>query len=178
MTGPALPAGAFPAFNAETVDDDAVILITITDTTLVDPLLLSSHPSTRISVDPLSYGTISNGDTYEWALLDVPLPDDRDDGGPRKANVTIDNVTEDRATIFRNVTDAARVTIAVVLASAPDDTIQTVTNLRIVGRSYTAQSVTLELSAQAAGISGLDPAQVEPWPAMRQTWQRAPGLHR
>lgn len=177
MTRPAIPSAFFPAFGAEGVDDDAVVLITITDTTLVEPLRLSSHPTTRLSVDPLAYGTVSGGETYEWAMLAPMLPDDAEDG-PRKATIQIENVTADRATALRGLTEAARVTIAVALASAPDEIVQKVNALRVVSRSYDAQSVSLGLSAQSAGISGLDPSQVEPWPAMRQTWNRAPGLHR
>lgn len=177
MPRPATPPAFFPASGAEGVDDDAVVLITITDTTLAQPLRLSSHPTTRISVDPLAYGTVSGGETYEWAMLGTALPDDSE-SGPRKATITIENITTDRATLLRGLTEAARVTISAALASAPDEIVQTVTALRIVSRSYDAQSVSLGLSAQAAGISGLNPAQIEPWPAMRQTWNRAPGLHR
>lgn len=164
-----------PLLNAERLADEIALLVTITDASLAAPLRYTSSAAERLSVEPLVYGLRAGGHVYRYALREALLPDEGDDNA-HETSITIDNVVEDAAPALRALSPDARVAIALVLVAQPEAPVIAMTGLRIVGRSYAAESVTLEVSRHGGGAGGADSA--EPLSGERQTRRTAPGLFR
>lgn len=172
-----IPDSATTALNSEALADELVTLVTITDpATLAAPLRYGSSAAMRLSVEPLTYGIVSLGETYRHALRPTLIPDDSEDAA-QGTTIAIDNVVEDAKAAIAGLSGAARVAIALVLASVPDTQFAAVSDLRIVDRSYDREAVTIEVSRQAANQPGGADA-LEPLSGERQTRLKAPGLHR
>jgi hypothetical protein len=60
------------AANAEHASEVPVALVTITHPGLDAPVRLSSDPTSRLSADPLRYGTYHRGDVYEFVCAAPP----------------------------------------------------------------------------------------------------------
>ena len=157
------------AFNAETTDDEPIVLVELTPDG-GDTEYLSSHPTERLSSDPLRYGTISNEQEYQFVLMSMAWPDDQE-GNPPKTALVFENVTEDMAAVARGVTPGtqADVVMKLVLSSDPDEVEETYA-MKATGATYNAQQVSLEVSRE--------PIEMEPWPAQRMTKERYPGQFR
>jgi hypothetical protein len=162
-----LPLSVLQAINAGVTEDFVITLVTITHAALSGAIRLSSDPTKRISVDPLRYGTISGGLTYDFVLMAVSLPDDRM-GSPAAVTLTFENVAADMAKVIRAALSPARIDIKCVLASDPDVVEEQWLNLLGVQGDYDSSRITYEVSRQA--ISN------EPWPAHRMTRNRFPRL--
>jgi hypothetical protein len=156
------------AFGEQT-GEVPVVLATITHPDLVAPVRLSSDPTVRLSVEPLRYGTISNGETYEFVMMSAVLPDQIRGQSPR-ASLVFENVAADSAKILRSITSPARISIDLVLASSPDVVEESDTDLLATRGGYDADRITLDISRE--------PFTAEPWPSGRMTQARFPGLHR
>lgn len=162
------------AQDAATSDEVEVLLVRITHPDLDEPLRLSSDPTTRISTDPLAYGTVSRwgapaGAVHWFVLASTMLPDDTDDA-PAAATLILEAVDRDMATILRSTTIRATVAMAVVLASSPDVVEAEWTELQLVSAEGDAGEIRLSISR--------DPITSEPWPSRRMTRTAFPGLHR
>jgi hypothetical protein len=97
-----------------------IFLLTITHEDLDEVIYLTTDPTERLSDSPLSYGTVSRGNTYLYAGIDVTIPDDQDKSPP-SSKLTIENVSRDLVALARSINSPAQVQIEAVLASAPDD---------------------------------------------------------
>ena len=82
------PQGLFAQESGEI----PIFLLTITHPDLIDPVYLSTDATTRLTTDPLTYGTISRSVTYLYAASTVTLPDERDKSPPA-CKLTIENIT-------------------------------------------------------------------------------------
>lgn len=152
--------------------DLEVVLIHISHNDLDSPVRLSTDPTTRLSVEPLAYGTRStwrttDGSPFLFVLASALLPDDQDDAPPT-ATLIIDGVANEITEILRSTRKRASVRMAVVLASSPDHVEAEFTGLELVGVDGGGSQVTLHLSGEAYHL--------EPWPAARMTKARFPGL--
>lgn len=154
---------------SESTGEVAVVLATITHPDLAAPVRLSSDPTKRLSVEPLKYGTVSNGETYEFVMMNAVLPDQIRGQSPRTALV-FENVAADSAKLLRSITSPARISIDLVLASSPDVIEERYSDLMATRGSYDADKITLDISRE--------PFTAEPWPSGRMTQARFPGLHR
>lgn len=96
-----------------------IFLLTITHPKLDAPIYLSTDATTRLTTDPLTYGTLSRGTTFLYAGIDVTLPDEQDKTPPA-SKLTIQNVTRDLIPLARSVSSPPSVQIEAILASAPD----------------------------------------------------------
>jgi hypothetical protein len=163
-----LPLSVRASINAEATDDLVITLVTITHPDLADAIRLSSDPTHRISVNPLVYGTVSEGLVYEFVLMGVSMPDDRM-GSPASVTLAFENVAADMAKVIRAAITPASVNIKCVLASAPNLVEEEWSNLLGVQGNYDASRISYEVSRQA--ISN------EPWPAHRMTQNRFPRLY-
>jgi hypothetical protein len=166
------------AAYAETVADDIAWLVTIRGAGLGTPLRLTDHSAERVAMidDQPRYGIKAGGLIYDHAIVGLAGPDDREKT-PLATSLVINNIgAEDYAGQIRRLGPTARVDIALVLASRPTEPFRKVLGLRIVGRSYDEETVTIDLSRDAAGMDGGD--ELEPLIAHRQTWELSPGLHR
>lgn len=154
--------------NAGATDQVPIMLVTITNAGLADPVYLSSDPTQRMSADPLAYGTVSNGITYPFVIMSAILPDDQD-ASPPKTTLVFENVDRDMAAALRATTAPATIEIAVVLSGTPDVVEAHFTKLRGVQGTYDANQVSYDISRE--------PFTSEPMPAGRMTASRFPGLH-
>ncbi|WP_126975032.1 hypothetical protein [Frigidibacter oleivorans] len=156
--------------------DVEIALIHITHPALTHPIRLSTDPTVRLSVDPLAYGTRSTWmgadpltEPYLFVLVSAELPSDLEDA-PSEATLVLEAVTNDIARLLRSFTSRPLVSMAVVLASSPDLIETQYRDLRLVSSDGTASEVEIGLSRQ--------PIEEEPFPSIRFTKDRFPGLHR
>lgn len=166
-----MPSWSFrEAFNAESTDEFPVILVEITPAGASEPVRICSEPAARLSVDPLKYGIVHNGEEYGWVVMSSAWPDDQE-GKPPSTTLIFANVTEDMAATIRGVTPGtqADVFLKMVLSSAPDDVEESYV-MKATNGSYNAMQVSLDVSRE--------PIESEPWPAHRTTKARFPGMYR
>ena len=107
------------ALYAAQTDEVIVALLTITHDDLAEPVRLSTDATERLSADPLSYGTTSRGEVYQFVPISVVLSGETDDAPPQVA-LEVDNVDQSLITMVRSITAPASVAIEIVLASDPD----------------------------------------------------------
>lgn len=162
------------AQDATASDEVEVILFKITHDDLEEPIRLSTDPTERLSIEPLSYGTRStwltdDGSPFLFCLLSAMLPDDQDDQ-PQAASVVIEAVDRDIAMLLRSTTKRATVDMAVVLASSPDLVEGEWRGLELITAEGDSGEIRLTISR--------DPITSEPYPARRMTRNVMPGLHR
>ena len=157
------------AFNAEVSDEEPIVLVALTPHG-GETEYLSSHPTQRLSVEPLRYGTTSNGQEYKFVLMSVAWPDDQD-GAPPMTSLVFANVVENMAAVARSVTPGtqADVVMSLVLTSDPDAVEESYV-MKATGSTYSALQVSLAISRE--------PLETEPYPAQRMTKQRFPGQFR
>ncbi len=107
------------ALFAQESGEIPIFLLTITHPSLTTPIRLSTDNTTRISTDPLVYGTVSRGNTFLYAGVGVQLPDEQDRAAPA-AKLIIENITRELVPTARSIASPASCMIEVVLASALD----------------------------------------------------------
>jgi len=169
-----LPTLIKEALTAEEIDDVLVVLVTIADSSLSSPILYTNYPG-LLATDPLTYGIVSNGLTYNYALQNVVIPTESEDLS-QSTDIIIDNIVENVEPLVRNLTLLATVTIALALRSQPDTQFLSIPNLVIVDRNYEMATVTLSVSRYGNRTYSAD--RLEPLVGERQTRNKAPGLHR
>lgn len=137
---------------------------------------MSTDPTDRLSDDPPVYGTRSSWrganpilDPYLWTVASVLLPSDREDD-PAVASIVLENLDSRMAGLVRSFITAANLSMAVVLASSPDEVEAEWTDLRIVSCEITATEISLRISREEI--------ELEYFPTGRMTRDRFPGLHR
>lgn len=144
-----------------------IFLLTITHSQLASPILLSTDATSRITTDPLVYGTQSRGKTFLYAGIDITLPDDTDKSPPA-SKLTIANITRDLIPLARSVSSPPQIKIEVVLASSPD----------IVEMTFPALDMS-NLTADAAQLAfdlTMDALVSEPFPSGTFSPAYFPGL--
>ena len=108
------------AAYARETGDIPVALVTITHPELPQPARFSSDRTQRISVDPLIYGTISNGRQFLFVGMKATMPDDRD-RSPMASRLTINDIERQSIPLVRAIrTPPPSVQMQIALASAPD----------------------------------------------------------
>jgi hypothetical protein len=112
---PSFISGAF----AQETDEVLVCLLTITHEDLALPLYLSSDPTTRLSENPLAYGTSSRGNMHLFLPFEFTLPDDMSDSPPR-VQLSMDNTDRQLVALLRSISTPASIKVEIVLASDPD----------------------------------------------------------
>ncbi|MGZ9811291.1 hypothetical protein ACXN5S_12585 [Pseudoroseicyclus sp. H15] len=151
-----------------------IALFKIEHASLDAPLRISTDPTSRLSAEPLRYGTRSSwGDAdpanepYLFLPIAVELPGDQEDV-PAASTLVIDNLVAGLPKILRGLTSPASVSVAVVLASSPDVVEVEYTGLQLVTAGGDASQTRLELSRR--------PIEEENVPMDRFTRDRFPGL--
>jgi hypothetical protein len=171
-----IPLHARNALNTQDSQDEPILLMEVTDTSLGDDVLrFSSFPLTALdeTASP-EYGVISVGNTYIYALSGS-APGDKE-GSPLTTTIALDNVTQEFTEKFLALTADNEVTILVILASDPDTPVRAIPLMRITQCVNTVDSLTLSLDRNLKVYGG--DTLLEPWPSGRQTIDQAPGLHR
>jgi hypothetical protein len=144
-----------------------IFLVKITHPSLGAPIYLSTDATTRLTTDPLTYGTVSNGITYLYAGIDVTLPDEQDKTPPA-SKLTIQNVTRDLIPLARSVNTPPSVSISAVLASA----------INTVEMSWPVMDMS-NLTADASTLQfdlTMDALTTEPYPSGTFSPASFPGL--
>ena len=144
------------AMFAQESGEMPIFLLTITHPSLASPILLSTDATSRITTDPLVYGTTSRSNTYLYAGVDLALPDESDRTAPAM-KMTISNVARDIVPLARSIGTPAQVKIEVVLASAPDTVEITLPQFDMTNLNYDAASLAFDLT--------MDSLTTEPFPA-------------
>lgn len=96
-----------------------IFLLTITHPSLTVPFRLSTDPTERKSDTPLIYRTMSRGEEFLYAGIDVTLPDE-EDRSPPTSKLIIPNVDRELMPLARSISSPAVVKIEAVLASSTD----------------------------------------------------------
>lgn len=144
-----------------------VFLLTITHPQLGAPIRLSTDPTTRLSVDPLRYGTVSRGETFEYVGVEITLPDEQAKNPPT-SKLVISNVSRELVPLARSVSTPPSVKIEAVLASAVDTVEFTVPAMDMVALQYDVGQLTFSLA--------IDAMTTEPYPAGSFNPASFPGL--
>lgn len=155
------------ALYSQETGEVVAFLLTFEHADLTEPLRLSTDPTQRLSTNPLQYGTISRGNTFLFAPIDVLLPEDIDGGDPR-ASLAIDNVGRELIDAIRSIEEGAIVLLEAVLASAPDVVEISFPQLKMTNSEYTLVSLTVDLT--------IDHLTTEPYPGDSFTKAYFPGL--
>ena len=164
------------AHDAATTDEIEVALFMVEHPSLAAPIRLSTDPTERISMDPISYGTRSGWmgantatDPYLFVLLSTDLPSDLEDA-PAASSLILQNVDNRIGEMLRSFTDRATIHMAVVFASTPDLVEAEFRDMAIISSEGTADQVTLQISRE--------PIEEENVPMDRFTKDRFPGMFR
>jgi hypothetical protein len=157
------------AIFAEESDEMAIVLVTIDHPDWDKTQRLSSHPTERLDTDPLTYGTVSNGENYYFALMSALLPDKNIDAPPT-TSLIFENVTTDLVSLIKETDTGATVSMALVLASSPDSIEEYYSGLEVTSATATEDKITVEI--------GRVPVITEPSPCDHFTASRFPGLFR
>lgn len=163
------------AFDAQQTGEVEVALFQF-DIPDDEPVRLSTDPTSRISGDPLIYGTRSSWmganpatEPYLFVLASAEVPGDQEDA-PAAATLVLENVDNDIAQTLRSITRPITVQIAVVMASSPDLVEVEYQSLLMISAEGDAGEVAIQISRQ--------PIEEEYAPTDRMTPDRFPGLHR
>ena len=163
-----IPLSVRQAMAAGHTDIVQVALVTITHADLATPLRMSSDNAVRFSVDPLTYGTRSNGQDFVFVLMSAYIPDDAKDETVR-TSIIFENVSYDVVKLLRAITSPLQVRFDTVFASAPDDLYSTFTGMEVTKATYDKDKVTLEIAR--------DHFWLENWPRLRFIKAFFPALH-
>lgn len=155
------------ALFAQQTGEVPIHLLTITHPDLVTPIRLSSDPTTRLTTDPLVYGTVSRGNTYLYIGMKVKLPDEQDKTPPA-SKLIISNVDRSIIPLIRSITSPASVKTELVLASALDTVEVIWPALDITQADFNAQDISFDLT--------MDSMVTLPFPAGSFSPQGFPGL--
>lgn len=125
-----------------------IFLLTITHPELVNPIRLSSDDTSRLSTDPLVYGTVSRGDQYKYVAPKIQLPDERD-RSPPQAKLVIANANRDLIPLARSVSSPATVKTEVVLSTDLDLVEFSIPALEIASADFDVIELTFDLTVDA-----------------------------
>lgn len=128
-----------------------VMLITFRHNDLPAPLRFSSDPTTRHSLTPLLYKTVSRLNDYFFVPMAVQLPTDSTDS-PATAQLSVSNVGRELIDILRSmdVGDVpATCDIEIVLASDPDTVGYIIPTLDMVQADWDENTVNITLNIEA-----------------------------
>jgi len=154
------------AMNAQETGIVPIILLTVSHEDLEDPILISNDPTTRLSTDPLRYGTVSRGETYFFIPFEAVIPDETDRAPEAKIGVV--NIGRDLVQLVRSAVSPPSVTMEIILSTDLDTPEITFNNLILGNSTINDKSVDLELTIDNLGQ--------EPFPALTFTPSAFPGL--
>lgn len=142
------PAALKAVFSPE-ADDDLLFLLTIYDPSDNVSVLarLADGFTKRISetADDVIYGVTSNGADYTFLPMEISLPSEDEAQAPR-CSVTLHDVTRYITPIIRTISGPPKVKIELVLSKTPDVVEVSFSDFYISNFSYSADSVSAELS--------------------------------
>ena len=157
-----LSASMLRAMYEPETGDYPIFLITLNHWTLDEPIRCSSDPTQRIAAtdEDVHYGTNSRGDSYVFMPFTLILPPD-DAEQAAKTTISIDNVTRELVPTIRALYEPPKVTLEIVMASAPDVVEVRFPDFKLTNITYDELSIVGELT--------LDMLETEPFPCLSIT---------
>lgn len=143
-----ISSGFRQALWAQETGEVVACLLTITHAELDAPIYISTDPTTRLTEDPVTYGTVSRGKNYSYLPVSVVLPEDATDSAPN-ARLELDNTDRDLINLVRAITSPANVQLELILVSNPDIVEIDFPALKIGAAQYDAQTVSFDLTIDA-----------------------------
>jgi hypothetical protein len=142
-------------FSQET-EEIPVLLLTITHPDLSTVWRLSSDNAVLLDSEEMLYGTQSRGEDFYFFPMSISLPEEGEDAS-NVIQITLDNVTREITPLLQSTITPAKITIEVVLASAPDDVEIEFPDFELASADVDAGSAVLSLT--------VDTMASEPFPA-------------
>lgn len=136
------------AMMAENTGAVVVALLTISHPLYLQPLRISSDPTQRITDVPLTYATISRGNTYTFVPMTLVLPDDIDERAPT-ARLIVDNISRELITAIRSFTSPPKCSMELVLSDSPNVVEVAYPEFDIKNTQYNPNSITFELAIES-----------------------------
>lgn len=171
-----LSLNARQAHDAANSDQVQVALIEISHPDLDGAVRLSTDPTERLGLEPLTYGTRSTWrgadpatEPFYWIVASTVLPSDKSDA-PAAATLTLENLDVRTSAILRSFKDMATVSLAVVLASSPDVLEAEYTGMNLTDATMQDGDITLSFSR--------DQIELERFPLGTMSPATFPGLNR
>ena len=164
-----LSPAALRAMFSPDADDTLITLLTLTGAGIATPIRLADGYTQRISetADEVAYGVVSRAQSFIFLPLQITLPTEEQASAPR-ASITLHDVTRYLMPHIRQLTGAPSVLIELVLASTPDVVEASFPGFLMGAVSYTADTITAELTVEGLGS--------EPFPQHAFTPANFPGL--
>lgn len=144
------------AMFGQDTDEVVALLLTITHPDLPSIWRLSSDNADLLDEENQLRGTISRGENYYFFPMTISLPEDGDDAS-NVIQITLDNVSREVTPLLKSTISPAKITIEVVLASAPDDVEISFPDFELVSADVDAGTAVLSLT--------VDTMASEPFPA-------------
>jgi len=133
-----------------------IFLLTISHASLTTPIRLTTDPTERKSTDPLVYRTMSRGEEFLYAGVDITIPDEQD-RSPPASKLTVENVTRGLVPLARSIATPPSIKIEVVAASDLDTVEMTWPALDMSNLQYDAGQLVFDLT--------MDSLVTEPYPS-------------
>lgn len=168
-----LSASALRAMYSQETGEQIIMLITIQDPTDANnPVRLSDGYLTRLSSlstdTDIIYGVHSRGHDYVFLPITVGLPQEQEIGASA-CKLQLNYVTPEAIELIRaKLTRPTDVTIEMVLSSSPDTVEASFTGFSIIGATYSADNISLDLTMVSLTR--------EPFPCFNFTPTNFPGL--
>ena len=118
------------------------------------PILLSTHPVTRFSVDPLRYGIVSRGERYDFMAVRFQLPDSSRDELPQ-TSMEMDNIDPAVVAAVRSSIDRARLDLETVMSTRPNDVMERFPNMEVRDATWTDDVVSIEIAYESLATTPL-----------------------
>lgn len=166
------PATLQAMFSQET-DKELILLVTVYDPQNPSQVLLrladsfTQRLSSFTTDEQVVYGVPSRGEEYLFFPMQINLPDEAENSAPR-CSITMYDVTRYIMPVVRTLTGRPKITLEIVLSSAPDVVEVSFSNLYITNFTYTADRVTADLA--------MINYEIEPFPQYSFTPVHFPGL--
>lgn len=161
------------AADAESTAEIEVVLVKITHPLLDTPIRLSSDNTERLSLEPLMYGTRStwltdDGSPFLFILMGAQIPDENPEEPPA-GNLVLANLDSDIAEVLTSTTVPAVVSMALVLASSPNEVEHEFLDMQLRSAEGDGDQIVLSFTSE--------PVLSESYPPTRMTKERFPGLY-
>lgn len=157
-------------------DATFLMLIVVEHPGLSAPVRLSTDPTERLSIEPLTYGTRSSWmgadrerDAFLFAMVEAELPSDQEDA-PSSFTLVLSTVDADVAELLTSFTDLATVHMALAYSHTPDVIEQELRGAKLMTSEGSASEIVLTVSRE--------PIEQETVPTDGYTKDRIPGLFR
>ncbi|RXF72125.1 hypothetical protein [Hansschlegelia zhihuaiae] len=118
-------------------------LLTITPV-VGDPILLCTDAAVRLSVDPLRYGLVSRGQTYDYLPMRVSLPGVNMNALPAAA-IETDNVDPAVVAAVRSSINRAALDLETIFTTRPDEVVESWPGLEVVEATWDDDVASLKI---------------------------------